>query len=380
MPADLEVFAGRVERADLEVKADPGSVRRGLANGALVALRSLPESPTYHVLWLRVMNDLAKISWQARGQAGGPAEGSLRDLHADALSALIRLAPGSRLPDLKPTVLRRFSQAPVEFRGPLHDYATQSHTDELALVIEAARLSLAGSPAVAVAATAIDIARQDHRRDPLAFESATLAGTLAADHPGVADALEAMANDVAEALLRGEPTDAVRVWFSGRGWQRFGERMLQAIRSSEGDRDRALTENQQLRVERAQLQEALRLRTEALSSSRAATGTSERSEGRRVAASALRPVAQALADSFESKSLTGLQDALATALGRARIRAIGRPGEVVQFDPTRHRWVGAGDSTDEAMILSPGFAAKGEGEADEVVLVPARVVDIPTGR
>jgi hypothetical protein len=87
----------------------------------------------------------------------------------------------------------------------------------------------------------------------------------------------------------------------------------------------------------------------------------------------LKPVAAALADSYESGSLGALQDQLRAVLTRLRIRPVGTIGDVVPFDPDRHTWVSEGYPSAEVRIVAPGWEGR-DGDVP-VTVVPARVVE-----
>ena len=221
---------------------------------------------------------------------------------------------------------------------------------------------------------AFDLAQASGRTDAVAAAVANLAGTIGLDNPGVTAALDARTNQtVAEVLANTAPGPGDR-WFSERNWRSFVERIAADVQESRATAAQAVNEAASLREELARVERALRQREEALSSTRAEGVSQERESNQRVAANSLRPVARALADSYEARSLEALQDTLSSVLARARINPIGAVGELVSFNPIRHRWVGYGVATDLCRVISPGFVIGGEGADDDIVLVPARVV------
>jgi hypothetical protein len=125
--------------------------------------------------------------------------------------------------------------------------------------------------------------------------------------------------------------------------------------------------------EAAQLRQVAESRSSSLVEARTTAGSASRQDASKLASGLLRPVALAVADSFEGNSLEALQDRLLAVLQRARINPILEVGEQTAFDPIRHQWVGEGTPEETVRAISPGFVARLEGEED-VVLVPARVV------
>jgi molecular chaperone GrpE (heat shock protein) len=128
----------------------------------------------------------------------------------------------------------------------------------------------------------------------------------------------------------------------------------------------------------AELEAALERRREAIQEVQQQRSDDQASSAQRIATSLYKPIAAALADSFEANSLVALQDALSAALARARIEPIAEPGTVVPFDPDLHSWVGAGYPGAMVRVLTPGFITRRE-EADVMVLALARVDDPEVG-
>jgi hypothetical protein len=272
-------------------------------------------------------------------------------------------------------VLDWFKGDPDGYRTVLLDFATRAGSDPVGLVMQIARAEIAGTSAPRLAGTAFDMARATGRNDELAVESANLAGTIAADHPGAAEALEVRAAELIQNLLAENPDTSGSAWFSAKNWQALVLGVLESLRAARDQAETSRTAEAGLRSDIARLEQALQFREQALSATRTGQATEDRNTNQRVAANSLRPVVKALADSYESNSLPAIQDTLLSVLAQARIEPIGRRGAIVEFTPLRHRWVGEGSALDEALVISPGFLLRAEGTGDDIVLVPARVVD-----
>lgn len=376
-PDDLEGFDKRLARWEGVANASDPADLRSTAAGAVDALQVLHDSRTHHQQWLRLMDRLASVVWEGTtsGDALALIQTRHRRLRPDAAEALVRVVGRSNLEHLKPVVLDWFKADPDEYRNVLLDFASRAGSDPVGLVLQIARAEIAATKGPSLAATAFDMARSTGRDDDLMIESANLAGTVAANHPGVADALEERAAELIQSLLAEQPASVGSAWFTARNWQALETGVLDSLRTARREAAQSDAAAAELKSEVARLEQALQYREQALSNTRTGQATEERNANQRVAANSLRPVVKALADSFESNSLPSVQEALMAVLARARIEPIGKRGDTVQFNPLRHRWVGEGMAVDQALVISPGFVLRGELAEDDVVLVPARVVD-----
>ena len=151
--------------------------------------------------------------------------------------------------------------------------------------------------------------------------------------------------------------------------RRRGAEAAASINDLTAERDQARATIRQLETEVERIRSELR-------STKGARADLDRTAVNRLAGRILRPFAMALADSYESKDLAALQDALIGLFERGGVRLTVDVGERQEFDPRRHRWVGEGPPTRLIRALSPGFeiVADGSEGADEIVVVPARVV------
>jgi len=379
-PDDLDAIERRIARSKADAMAGEREVAVGTALGALEALNTLHESPAYLARWKRLMDDLAGVIWASKISLEELLHRSRDDaghLRPEAVAALVRLASGDGIRQVGDPLTRWFREAPPVYLNVLRDYAAKAGLDELRIIIDAARAEVAASTAGRLAVIAFDLAQKEKRDDDVARVGANLAGALASDDRGIKEALAVRGKDAAERLIEHDPPEG-EMWFSAEGWRAFAETLIEELDRRGQAVDAAAAREELLTSELKRFQTALTMREEALSSTRAENSTNERGSAARVATNALRPVAKALADTYESNSLAALRDVLISVLRRAKIEQIGNPNDLVTFDPSRHQWVGSGIAADVGQVLSPGFSVHEEGGDSEIVLVPARVVDRPT--
>jgi hypothetical protein len=373
-PDDLDAFEKRLGRwaATGGASAEKGST----IAGAVDALQVLHDSNTHHQQWQRLMERLAALVWESLPMADAILllRTRHRRLRPAAAAALVRVAGRSSLPLFQPLLTNWFKESPEAYRSVLLDLAGRTGADPIGLIANIARGEISATRAPALAAMAFDMARADGRTDEVGVAVANLAGTIAEDTPGVREALTERASDITRGLLAEDSPTPGQAWFGAREWKALADSVLRKLRDEREAADAAKADAAAARAQVARLEQSLQLREQALSSSRTDIAANERGASQRVATNSLRPVVTALADSFEANSLAGLQARLIALMARVRIEPIANVGEVVSFDPTRHRWVGDGVALDRALVLSPGFLQRGEGADSDIVLVPARVV------
>jgi len=375
-PDDLRAFERRVERAE-QLAGDLGQDGlAGLWNGATMALEALPASSAHATPWIRLLGRIAALSWRVFRKIDGPRRPRLVDLsplRPDAVTALIRAATDEDLQALRPATVRWYRRDPGKYAASVRLLASQSGEDELHLGLEAARQELANTSAGQIAAQLLLWVRESARTDQLAAEGVSLAVTAAGDSPVVVAELDRIAEAAATAFMEHAEILTGPITFSRSGWERFGRLIAARLEEAEDRERRAIDDLAQATEEAGRLRHLADTRSTALAEARVTAVSVSRNDTGRLASSLLRPVALALADSFEGDSLEALRDRLLVVLQRARISPVMEVGEETHFDPFRHQWVGDGQPSDVVRALSPGFVARVEGEED-VVLVPARVV------
>jgi hypothetical protein len=381
-PADLDAYERRVARVATGPFPAAGEAI-GLALGAARGLHWLRYSRAHEENYLRVMRRLAAVAWDAeisladliRRAIDGPVSQRGVDALIEVASREDRPSRKARVGELRSLLSEWFAAEPDVYLGALQRFSRQAGVDAVAWVTDIALAAIRRTNAPMLATMAFDLARERAWTDDAAAESARLAGTVASDHHGVAEGLSARGAEAAKDLLQGR-TATVDVWLDASGWNAIVASIAETVgglRSAVRDRDQQLS---LLGSELERVNALLVTREAALWSSREAQGAAGREVATRQAAGLLRPVAAAIADSYESASLAALQQALDAVLRRNRITPIAEVGEIVEFDPSRHRWVGTGVATERGLVISPGYELRSEG-SDDVVLVPARIVDPP---
>jgi hypothetical protein len=283
------------------------------------------------------------------------------------------MSPGDSAAVMRRPILAAYGREPDRYGPVVRAFAARLHLDPVRLALDTAGAVVGATTARRIASDAFSWALDSRRSDDVFAESVNLAGTLARDDPRVPAALQRLAEEAAEMMLQGDPPRDRSVWFDASSWRRFTGVLQERLDRALLTEREAVAGVERLTAENAQLAEAVRARTEALAAVRSEAAGTQRMSSARLASGLLKPVAMALADSFESGSLEGTQDRLAAVLAHARIQMGDPPGTVAEFDPRLHQWVGEGRPADHVRILSPAFVARLEGE-DASVLVPARVV------
>jgi hypothetical protein len=372
---DLPTFERRIARAERLLSSLSEHGRVGLWTGAMQAIRYLPESQTHGRPLQSVRQRLAGVAWSAYAALGLKWRPSLRDLEPlprDGAAALLRAAPKEGLAGVRHAVVRWYAEDPAAHGGAIRVLAETTHEDPLTLGIEAAQLVLQRTTLPRLSQQLFHQAEDAKRTDRIAAAVVNLAVTTLPDDPDVTRALDRLAEAIIEGYERGDKTEGP-VSFSRASWERFnllvGARIQDALSQEAAAQARA----EEATADAQRQRELAEARAQTLSETRASTGSTDRQDTGRLAASLLKPVALAVGDSFEAKSLEALQDRLLAVLQRARIVPVLEVGETAGFNPSRHQWVGDGAPPDRIQARSPGFMLEGEGD-DGIVLVPARVV------
>ena len=371
VPADLATYDRRLERVQAVVTSGDETDRRGLARGALGALQRFPFVDSAHPSVGPLLRKLAKCWLEARGGPGGshgqPAD--LAALPAPSMTAVLQVAPDGLLSVIRPALEQAYVKDPQAYRVPIEVLAARRKIDPGSIALAAARRAIREGSALTLLAQAVALAKEEGIR----VESANLAVAASSDDRHALAILNEVADRAAAALLEGSIDSAPALSFTQPGWRRFAAAMFGELERARGSEKAALAKVVELETEVGRLKALEEQRRAALAEARAESGAQGRASASAVAAGALRPVAAALADSYEANSLEALRDRLEAVVQRAGISVVIRSGEVVAFDPTRQRWVGEGDPPETVMALSPALVLRGEGN-DEVLVVPARVV------
>lgn len=375
-PEDLEVFVRRVERARALREGRDGPALAGLWEGAIKAVDALPSTPKHDADVRRLRTSIAEFawsSWDAIDASSRPSFREVRPLSDDALTLIIRAGTREQLKALERPLLEWFAIDPRRYGPALRLYATTQGTNASAMGLQAALDLLQRSKVHVVAQTLLRWAVDDPGMDELTEQIASLAVTTAPDDPEAKKLLDQLAEQAAARLLEGRDAGSGPLTFSSTGWTRFAQLMRLQLEESAAKQATASQAAADARAESERLQRLSERRAESLTEARAATGERSSRDANQLASTLLKPVALALADSYQANSLEALRDRLLSVLQRGRITQFAKPGDVVDFDPVRHQWVGDGYPTDQVKAMSPGFAVSTEGEED-VVVVPARVV------
>jgi hypothetical protein len=371
LPADLDTYDRRIERIRAAVAAGNQEEMPGLARGAVAALREFPLVESANSGVAQTLRGLAKCWLFARQAAPSPLKyvSDLAGLPARSMTAALGLIPDAMVEALRPAVEQAYVLDPQAYREPVEVFAARRKTDPGAIALKAARRAVRESKALELAAQALELAEEEVVR----VESANLAVAVNPDDLQALGVLNEAADGVSELLLDGVVDSSATVLFSPSSWRRFAMSMVGELERAKRAEDLATAKVAELAVEVERLSALDEQRRAALTEVRAEVGAQGRASASAVAAGALRPVAAALADSFEANSLDALRDRLEGVILRAGISIVIQAGEVVGFDPTRQRWVGEGEPPDRVLALSPALVIRGEGN-EETVVVPARVV------
>lgn len=375
-PEDLEVFARRLERARALRTGRDGPALAGLWEGAVKAVDALPSTPKHDAEVRRLRTSIAEFAWSTWDDIESSSRPSFREvgpLTDDALTLIIRSGTRERLKALEKPLLEWFAVDPRRYGPALRLFATAQGTNASAMGLQAAADLIQRSKVPVVAQTLLRWAVDDPGKAEFTEQIASLAVTTLPDDPEARKLLDQLAEQAASRILEGRDTGSGPVTFSRTGWTRFAQLMRLQLEESAANEAKATQAAADALAEIERLQRLAERRTESLTEARASTGERSSRDANQLASTLLKPVALALADSYQANSLDALRDRLLSVLQRGRISQFASPGEIVDFDPVRHQWVGDGYPTDQVKAMSPGFAVSTEGEED-VVVVPARVV------
>lgn len=373
---DLPTFEKRIEGAGALLPRLPADARLGLWDGALHALRSLPGSGVHAASVARVRDMTARLCWSifdGMDLALRPPLQHLGAIDRDAFAPLARSASPEARKQLRRAVISWYAHDPSTQVNNVRLLSELLREDSLVLGMEAAQLILRTTNLPRIALQLFQEASDAKRTDPVAASVVNLAVTTSGDDPMVAKALDRLAEAIVEGYVTGAAPVAGPITFSRSAWERFGRLVALRLEEAAANEARAQRAAEEANAEAARLRELAEERARSLAESRTTAGTDARQDVGRLASNLMKPVALAVGDSFEARSLESLQDRLLAVLQRARIVPIHEVGDVAPFDPGKHQWVGEGPPTDEVQAKSPGFMIEGE-ERDGIVLVPARVV------
>jgi hypothetical protein len=373
---DIPTFERRVALVTEAAGGFSPEARLGVWDGGLHALASFPKSSVHAAAVERLKASVAYVCWAIyAGLEPGmrPPLKSMPPMSGDAYAPLVRAAPAAAQKELRAAVVRWYGDDPAGQFSNLRLTADLLGENALRLGLEAAGRVTSQTNLPRIALQLMNSLDTTSIADEASAAVVNLAVTAVPDDPTVASALDRLAEAVAEGYVRGTARIPGPITFSRSGWERFSAVVAQQLEDSAAAERRAVDEASAAKAEADESRTLAEQRARALTESRGTASSEVRQDAGRLAANLLRPVALAVADSFEAQSLESLQDRLLAVLQRARISAIHEVGDVAPFDPTRHQWVGEGSPTENVQAKSPGFVIAGEGN-DQVVLVPARVV------
>ena len=285
------------------------------------------------------------------------------------MSAILHTIPAGMLESLRPALEQAYVRDPKSYREPIEVFAALRGVDPGSIALAAARRAIREGSGAILVGQALALAKDEVIR----IESANLAVAVSTEDRRGLEVLNEAAERTAEHLLAGSVEAPPSLAFVQSTWRRFAMAMVVELERASRSEKLAVEKVAELEAEVERLQSLETQRLAALNEARAEAGAQGRASVSTLAAGALRPVAAAVADSYESKSLEALQDRLEGLLLRAGISIAIKAGETVSFDPTRQRWVGEGDPPEIVRALSPAIVTRGEGN-EETVVVPARVV------
>lgn len=382
-PDDLEVFERRLERAKELRRSADGRSAAGLWQGAVKALENLPSTTKYEADVRRLRTSIAEFSWTCWELADSQSRPSFREVRPpgeEALTLLIRAGNRERLGALEKPLLEWFAADPRRYGPALRLFASELRqvspdrvVNASALGLQAAAQQLRQANVASIATTLLHWALDQPEADELTEQIASLAVTSLANDPDATKLLDRLAEQAAARLLEGRDAGQGPVTFSRTGWTRFAQLMRLQLEEAAANETKASQAAAAAEAEADRLRRLAERRTESLTEARASTSERSSRDTNQLAATLLKPVALALADSYQANSLEALRDRLQAVLQRGRIVEFVKPGELTEFDPVRHQWVGEGYPTDQVKAMSPGYAVSTEGEED-VVVVPARVM------
>ena len=377
-PADLETYGRRVHAAAALLPRAGSDEAAALGRGALRGLRDLAPSGAHAQARHRLLAEVARLFWAAwTRQARDQRERSLAglDLPPDAWELLVNAAPPEALTDLRSVFEEAYAGAYGSLVPAIRTLGERLHLDPGAIALGVARRQVGATSATTLALEAARLTTDATVRS----ESVTLAGTIAPHDPSVEREIARSAAQAAEALLAGQVNAVGSLLFTPDSWAEFAAQIARDVVAAHEESRAAISERDAAIAELERTRAYARERQEELRHLRAQAGAQSQGNVYRVAANLLRPVAAAVADSYEEADVSALRDRLLAVLDRAQITEVTALGAVQRFDPVRHRWVGEGDPTEWIRALSPAYATQEEGE-DGIVLVQARVVAATTPR
>ena len=192
-------------------------------------------------------------------------------------------------------------------------------------------------------------------------ESVTLGGTTWPDHSSVSAELDKMEQEVRNSLVSGDISVSGPVLLRADAWPRVVGAVHRVVSDALAERDEAVAIRSELEQRLATQAAQLESRRSALQAAKTEQAQAGSASTQRLAANLLKPIAGALGDSYEAKSLSSLQDQIRAALGRLRVQPLATPGETTPFDPDRQTWTGDGYPPAQVKVLTPGFAAQLDG-------------------
>lgn len=369
-PVDLERYLRRASELFGVAASAPKEGSAALVANTLSALEVMAGAPQKGRAWSDAMAGLAIAMWELdRDSSVVSAVRARRAVAPSALDAIVLNAPDSSLGALEPLVEDAYAADGSKIAA-LATLVGRQRRDLRAVLVSIGRRVIDKSRARAIALEAIHTIDGEPESQS---EALVLAGAIWPDHPDVVSRLSAITKAAEDEIADGEVVQPGPRLFDERSWRRLVARIHEVIASATLEREHAAklaAEAEKLAREVATAAERRRL---ALEESRTTTQAATSTNARRIAANVLKPIAQALSDSAEARSLNALQDQLIAILARARIRPLGTPGDIVDFDPARHVWVGSGEPQHRVLIVAPGYITELEG-GDELVLTAARVV------
>lgn len=374
-PDDLVRYRDRVRHVVERRTADSDPLHSdGRFLGAcLGAMRALDTTTRHGDEFERTMATLGGAFWGAAAESDSkPVRDSIGPtaLPTSCWLALIDDAPSDwGLRAIREPVERAYLASPGHL-PILARLAERTRTDLGARLLALARDAIRGSRAQAIALDALGSADDPRVR----AESVTLAGTIASDHEAVIDAIEQEARQARAAAIEGDASRPGPLLFTEAGWRGLVRDVYEHVQQAHLERDAAVTTAAESDSRAVELEQALERRRSALEAAQASRVEERGASASRLSINLLKPVAAALADSYESGSLGALQDQLRAVLTRLRIMQIGAVDDVVAFDPDRHTWLGDGYPSSQVRVVAPGW--EGTDGDQSLVLVTARVTGV----
>jgi hypothetical protein len=322
-------------------------------------------------LWRSCLIGVAESVWEVPDVAFSAVLGALKassPSRPTTWEAIVDQAPAGALPRLEDALGNAYRSGPGLIDA-MQKYASRRSWDLKAWLVRIARDVIDETAAKRILVNALE----SRTGDPVAAgDSATLAGTIWPEDPAVTPSLERMEKAAASAITTGSGDWAGPVLLRARAWSRLVHELHDRLQRAAADREEAVGQRDSLVARLDEQSQLLEERRQALQTAKTQGTQSANETTQRLAANLFKPVASALADSYESSSLAALQDQLAAAMARLNVHPIAKIGDIVAFDPDHHSWIGEGYPQARVKVLTPGFAAD-IGGGDELVLAFARV-------